>query len=159
MNASTPPEAGAGRRQLAGAPEGLSTLISDAIKDLQNMLRGEVQLAKVELKEDAGTIGKATGFLGGAALFGLAGFMFFILALIYLLSKVMPNWLAAGIVSVGLTVTGALLGLAGKDRLSAANLKPQQTIEALKEDKAWAQEQVQEIKDETDRVKQQFGSI
>ncbi len=145
MSTPTSQAGGAGRYHLPGAPQGLSALIRGIMTDLQEMLRNEIQLGKAELKEDAGTLGRAGGMLGGAAVFGLVGFIFIMLALVYLLSKVLPNWLAAGMVGLALAVTGAILGLLGKDRLSAANLKPEQTIESLKEDKAWAQEQIEDI--------------
>jgi uncharacterized membrane protein YqjE len=145
MSTPTSEAGGAGRYHLPGAPEGLGPLIRGIMQDLQEMLRDEIQLGKAELKEDAGTIGRAGGMLGAASLFSLVGFIFIMLALVYLLSKVLPNWLAAGIVGLALAITGAILGLLGKDQLSTANLKPEQTIESLKEDKAWAQEQIEDI--------------
>ncbi len=135
-----------GRYELAGAPEGLGSLISGVIKDLQDLLRGEVQLAKTELKEDASALGKGAGLLGAAAIFGLLGLIFTLLAVMYLLDKVVQLWIAAGIVGLSVLAIAAILGLIGKNRLSASNLKPEQTIETLKEDKEWASQQISSVK-------------
>lgn len=148
-----------GKYHLAGGPEGLGDLIGGIIKDLQDLVRDEIQLAKLELREDASTIGKALGMVAGAALVGLVGFIFLMLAVTYLLAEVMDAWLAAGIVAIGLLVIAAILGTVAKSKLSAANLKPEQTIASLKEDKAWAQEQVQDVKEEKEWAKQQMNSV
>ena len=131
---------------LPGGPEGIGGLIGGIIKDVQDLFRDEIQLAKLELKEDASTIGKALGFVAGTALIGLVGFIFLMLALTYALAQVMDDWIAAGIVGLGLVVIAAILGVVAKNKLSAASLKPEQTIETLKEDKAWAQQQINSVK-------------
>ncbi len=132
--------------QLPGAPEGLGSMIGGIIGDLQEIVRGEVQLAKTELKEDATTIGRAAGFLVGAALLGLVGFIFLMLAVTYLLDQWMHLWIAAGIVAVALLVIAAILAQSGRSQLKAANLKPEETIETLKEDKEWASQQIKSVK-------------
>jgi uncharacterized membrane protein YqjE len=132
--------------QIPGGPEGIGSLIGGIIKDLQELVRDEIQLAKLELSEDAGKIGKALGFVAGAALIGLVGFIFLMLALTYALAQVMDDWIAAGIVGLGLVIIAAILGVAAKNKLSAASLKPEQTIETLKEDKEWAQQQINSVK-------------
>lgn len=132
--------------QIPGGPEGIGGLIGSIIKDLQELVRDEIQLAKLELSEDASKIGKALGFVAGAALIGLVGFIFLMLALTYALAETMDAWLAAGIVGLGLVIIAAILGVAAKNKLSAASLKPEQTIDSLKEDKAWAQQQINSVK-------------
>jgi uncharacterized membrane protein YqjE len=131
---------------LPGAPEGLGTMIGGIIGDLQEIVRGEVQLAKTELKEDASTIGRGAGFLAGAALIGLVGFIFLMLALTYLLDEWVDRWIAAGIVAVALLLIAAILAQSGRSQIKAANLKPEQTIETLKEDKEWASRQINSVK-------------
>lgn len=131
---------------LPGAPEGLGTMIGGIIGDLQEIVRGEVQLAKTELKEDASTIGRGAGFLAGAALIGLVGFIFLMLAVTYLLDEWVDRWIAAGIVAVVLLIIAAILAQSGRSQLKSASLKPEQTIETLKEDKEWASRQIKSAK-------------
>ena len=151
MNTSQDARGGVGdgpgsRYHLAGAPEGLGALISGVIKDLQDLLRAEVQLAKTELKEDATGIGKALAFIAAGAFIGLVGFIFLIQAIVWILDEFMNDWLAATIVAVALLVIAAILALSGKNKLSATNLKPEQTIETLKEDQQWAKQQINSVK-------------
>jgi len=132
----------------AGSQEGVGSLVSGLIGDLQEIVRGEVRLAKAELREDATTIGRASGMLAAGVFFGLIGFTFLMLAVAYVLFEEadLDRWLSVGIVAVALLVLAAILAMVGKNRLSAANLKPEQTIESLKEDQAWAKDQIRSVK-------------
>ena len=137
---------GAGRYNLAGAPEGLGSLITGIIKDLQDLMRAEVQLAKTELREDASAAGKALAYIAAGAFIGLVGFIFLIQAIVWILDEFMNDWIAAGIVALALLVIAAILAMSGKNKLSAASLRPEQTIETLKEDQAWAKQQINSVK-------------
>jgi uncharacterized membrane protein YqjE len=136
------------RVNAAGPDEGIGALVAGLIGDLQEIVRGEVRLAKAELRLDATTIGRASGMLAAGALLGLVGFTFLMLAVAYVLHEEadLDRWLAVGIVAVALLVLAAILALVGKNRLSAANLKPEQTIASLKEDQAWAKDQINSVK-------------
>ena len=141
--AATPGGAGS---DAGGQQESLGTLLSGILKDLQDMVRGEIQLAKTELREDVGAMGKGAGALAAAALFGLTGFIFLMLGATYLLNKWVQMWIAAGIVALALLLIAAILAASGRRQLSAAQLKPEQTIESLKEDKEWAKQQISSVK-------------
>jgi hypothetical protein len=124
----------------------MGTLISGLIEDLQSLVRSEVQLAKTELREDAREMGMGAGMLAAGALVGLTGFIFLMLGVTYLLNKSLEMWLAAGIVGVVLLIVAALVAMNGKNKLSAANLKPDQTIESMKENKEWASRQMNSVR-------------
>lgn len=132
----------------AGQPdtESLGTIVTGIVGDLQNVVRGEVQLAKAELKEDAASLGKGAGMIAAGAFLALVGFMFVMLGVTYLLHKSLSMWLSAGIVGVVLLIIGIIAAMAGKNALSAANLKPEQTIDSLKEDQQWANQQIKSVK-------------
>jgi uncharacterized membrane protein YqjE len=127
------------------APEGFGTLISGILSDLQGIVRGEVALAKAELKEDAGVIGKAAGSLAVGAMVALVGFIFLMLGVTYLLNKSLEMWISAGIVGLALLIIGAILVMSGKNKLSAASLKPTETIDSIKEDQEWASQQIKSV--------------
>lgn len=135
-----------GRYQLAGAPEGLGSLISGVIGDLQDLLRAEVKLAQTEIKEDASAAGKALAFIAAGAFIGLVGLIFLIQAIVWILDEFVNDWLAATIVALVLLAIAAILALSGKNKLSATSLKPQQTIETLQEDQQWAKQQINSAK-------------
>jgi uncharacterized membrane protein YqjE len=86
--------------------------------------------------------------LATGAFLGLIGLTFLMLAIAYVLYEEagLDRWLAVGIVAVALLALAAILALVGKGRLSAASLKPEQTIESLKEDQEWAKQQISSVK-------------
>lgn len=129
-----------------GSTEGVGSLISGLVKDLQDLVRGEIRLARAEIKEDAASAGKGAGFIGAGALIGLTGFIFLMLGVTYLLNVWMRMWIAAGIVGLTLALVAAILILSGKSKLSATSLKPDRTIDTLKEDKEWASQQISSVK-------------
>ncbi len=127
-------------------PESLGTIVTGIVEDLQGIVRGEVQLAKTELKEDASSLGKGAGMIAAGALVALVGFIFLMLGVTYLLNKSFQMWIAAGIVGLVLLLIGVIAAMVGKNTMSAANLKPQQTIDSLKEDQQWANQQIKSVK-------------
>jgi len=133
-------------RDAAPNGETLGTLVAGIVEDLQSIVRGEVQLAKTELKEDAGKLGRGAGMLAAGALVGLVGFIFLMLGVTYLLNKSMQMWIAAGLVGVVLLVIAAIVAMTGKNQMSAASLTPQQTIDSVKEDQQWASRQIKSVK-------------
>jgi uncharacterized membrane protein YqjE len=131
----------------AGGTEGIGSLISGTIRDMQDLVRAEVQLAKAELKEDAKGIGAGAGMLAAGAFVGLVGLVWLVFAAIHLVDKAIEElWLSAGIVSLVLLAIAAILAQRGRSTLRASNLKPEQTIETLREDQRWAKHQIDSVK-------------
>jgi tetrahydromethanopterin S-methyltransferase subunit C len=128
------------------SPEGLGTIVSGIVEDLQEIVRGEVKLAKAEIKDDVSAMGKGAASIAAAAIFALVGFIFLMLGVTYLLNKWLEMWIAAGIVGVALLLIGAMLAMSGKKKLSASSLKPTESMESLKEDQAWASQQIKSVK-------------
>jgi uncharacterized membrane protein YqjE len=120
----------------------LGDLFSDLSQKASLLVRQEVQLAKVEMKEKATEASKevaliAVGiFLGNAALLSLAA------ALIVGLSHFMEGWMAALLVGLVLAVVAGLLVAQGVQSLREMNALPQQTITTLQEDKEWLKRQM-----------------
>jgi uncharacterized membrane protein YqjE len=132
----------AGQDQMAGPPdvEGRSVgdLLGRVTSDLSTLMRQEVELAKVEIKEEATKAGKASGMLAGAGAVGYLVLVFLALALMFALDAVMPTGWAALITAVVLGVVAAILFVIGRKRFQQVNPKPEQTVETLKEDVQWA---------------------
>jgi len=126
--------------------ESVGSLISGLIGDLQELVRGEIALAKTELREDATAAGRGLGMIAAGALVGLTGFMFLMLGVTYLLNKSLEMWLSAAIVGAVLAVLAAIFVSSGRGKLSATSLKPEQTIDSLKEDTTWAKQQINSVK-------------
>ena len=115
------------------APEkSLGELVSDMTESLSSIFRKEVELAKVELKDEASRAGKGAGMLGGAALAGWSALMFASFALAWLLDEIMHTALAFLVVAIVYGIVAAVFGLRGKEELS--------DIEPLPETRASIQE-------------------
>jgi hypothetical protein len=118
--------------------ESLGDLVSELTSDLSKLMRQELELAKAELRQEAGKAGKATGMLAAA---GFAGYLTTVLlsfALVFALGAVMPLGWAALIVAVLWGIAGAVLYSTGRAKLRTVNPKPERTVETLKEDAEWA---------------------
>ena len=125
----------------ASSERSLSELLSQVTTDLGNLVRKEIELAKVETKEQVGQAGKAGGMLGAGAVGGLLALIFLSGALAWGLAEIMPTGFAFLIVGVLWAVVAAVAIMAGRKRLKQVRPVPEQTIETLKEDVAWAKAQ------------------
>jgi uncharacterized membrane protein YqjE len=142
LNTRFRPAAGAG----AGNQEGIGELVSGLLQDLQDLIRGEVRLAKTEIQEDAKTAARGAGMIAAGAAVGFVGFWMLMLAVAYVLAETMDMWLATGIVAVALLVIAAIVAMVGRNRLTSRNLAPDETIDTLMEDQAWAKQQINSVK-------------
>ena len=119
----------------------LGEVVSDLSTDLSTLMKQEVQLAKVELKDEASKVGKGAGMLGGAGLAGWFVLLFLSLALTFLLD----NWLpveAAALITAGIwAVVAAVLAVIGRKELRVGLPQLPQTQQSLKEDVQWAKAQ------------------
>jgi hypothetical protein len=119
----------------------LGELLSAMTSDLGLLVRKEMELAKVEIKEEVGRAGKAAGAFGGTAVTAYFALLFLSFALALGLSALMPDGLAFLLVGLLYGAASAVLFLQGRDRAKDLNPVPEQTVETLKEDVAWAKAQ------------------
>jgi hypothetical protein len=115
----------------------IGDLIGNISDDLSQLFRQEVELAKAELKEEAGKAGKAAGMLGGAGFAGYLAVVLLSFALVFGLSNVMDAGWAALIVAVIWLIIGAALYATGRKRLKTVDPMPRRTVDTIKEDAQW----------------------
>jgi len=123
----------------AGDTRSVGELVGDVAKDLSTLMRQEVELAKVELKQEASKAAKAGGLLGGAGVAGPLLAIFASLAPMFALGSVMPLRWAALIVAALWGVVAAVLYAMGRSQLKTIDPVPRQTVETVKEDVRWTQ--------------------
>jgi hypothetical protein len=121
--------------------ESLGELVSTLTNDLGALIRDEVRLARVEISEDLTKVARAGGMLGGAAIAGYTAVLVLSLAACWGLAEVMPIGFAFAIVGVIWVLVAAVLFAVGRNRMQAANVKPEQTIETMQENLEWAKQQ------------------
>jgi MFS family permease len=117
----------------------IGELFKDLSEETSTLIRQEMALAKAELSEKGKEAGKGAGLFGGAGVVGLLAAGALTAAIIALLDKAMDTWLAALIVAVVYGAIAAVLALRGKQEIQqAAPPVPEQTVDSVKEDVAWA---------------------
>lgn len=137
MSTAVPPEA----PDDAGATRSVGEIVGDISKDMSTLIRQEMDLAKSELKQEVGKLGKGAGMFGGAGLAGFFTLFFLSLALTYLLDNWLPVELAALIVALLWGIAAAVLALRGRQEIKQANPQLPTTQQTLKEDVQWAKTQ------------------
>jgi len=115
----------------------IGELIGEVSDDLSRLFRQEIELAKSEMRAEAGKAGKAAGMLGGAGLGGVMTVVLLSFALVFALGAVMPLGWAALIVAVLWAAATAILYAGGRQRLRQVDPMPRRTVETLKEDAQW----------------------
>ncbi|MFD8245752.1 phage holin family protein [Nocardia sp. NPDC059691] len=113
----------------------VSELVEDATTQVSRLIRDELRLARVEMREKGKRFGLGAGLAGVAALLAFYGGAALVAAAVLGLTEVLPGWASALIVAGALLVVAAVLGLAGKKRVEEANPPiPQEAVEGVRED-------------------------
>lgn len=123
------------------AEKSIGELFGEMTTEVSQLMRKEVELAKVEIKEEVGRAGKAGGMLGGGAVAGYFALLFVSLALAWLLDQAMNTALAFFIVGALYGIAAAVLITRGRDQMKKVDPVPRQTVETLKEDAQWVRAQ------------------
>jgi len=110
----------------------LGDLLGEVTRDMSTLMRQEVELAKVELRQSATRAGKGAGMLAGAGVAGHFVLLFLSLALWWALGTVMGLGWSGVVVALIWGVVAAILAARGRKELNAIKGMPQ-TAETLQE--------------------------
>jgi uncharacterized membrane protein YqjE len=117
-------------------------LFRDLMQDLASLVRNETELAKAEISEKVSQAGSGVASLAIAGVVLLAGFIILLLAAVYGLSLIWPQWLAALVVGGAVALIGLILLLIARSKLRPEKLTPQRTTESIRKDTSIAQERL-----------------
>ena len=119
-----------------------TTLVHQEIELVKVELKENLELAKAELSEKGKEAGAGVAVLTAAGVAGLLALGTFTGFLILALDGVMPNWEAALCVTGLWALVAVLLALYGRNKIQDVGTPvPEKTIESLKEDVAWLKHQ------------------
>jgi len=121
--------------------ESLGELLAATTRDVSELLRKEIELAKVELKEEAGEAGRAAALLGAGGVVTHLALLLLLLAAAWGLAEAIPLWAALLVVGAITAVVAAILIVTGRSRLSAVRAVPI-TTQTLQEDVTWTKQQI-----------------
>jgi uncharacterized membrane protein YqjE len=124
--------------------ESVAELVKDLSRDVSELVRQEIELARVEMTEKGKKAGLGVGMFGGAAVLGMAVVGGSMATVIILLDLVMPLWLASLITTILYAAAAGLLALRGRDELKETGAPiPVRTKESVEEDIQWAKTRAQ----------------
>ena len=128
--------------------ESIGGLIRGILNDLRTLIREEITLARVEIREQAGRA-RAAAMSFGIAVAALAFGGIFLLIAIALGIASLLNWPAWG----GFLVMAALLSLigfftlsSGRKRLAQVHAVPEATVSTLKENSEWIAKRLSSVR-------------
>ena len=125
----------------------IGELLKQLSEQTTRLVHQELELAKAELTQKGKQAGMGAGLFGAAGAIGLLGAAALTTCFILALDAVMPAWLAALLVAVVYGIIAFVLVRQGQAKLKAAGPPvPEQTIETVKEDVAWAKTQMRSEK-------------
>ena len=116
----------------------LTTVLKDIAGNLQELVRAEIRLAKVEAQTQVSTAARGAMFIaigGGLAFVAVACVA---LASVYLLATLVAAWIAALIVAAAAAVIGGLLVVIGMKQIKTVTLALPKTAASIKESVEWA---------------------
>ena len=130
------------RNGAARDEESLGDLFSRLTADLSKLVRDEVELARVEINEAVQSARTAGISIGAAGVLGLMAFVLLSFAAAWGLAEVVATGVAFLIVGGAYGLVALVLLAVARRRLNTAKPVPEQTVETLKEDVAWAKQQM-----------------
>jgi uncharacterized membrane protein YqjE len=122
--------------------QSLADLVGRMTSDVGRLVSTQIELAKVEIKDEVSRAGRGVGMVGGGGLAAYFALLLFSFAVAYWLADAFDS-LAAGFAVVGLVyaAVATVLVLKGKQQITSATPIAEQTIETIKEDVEWARQQ------------------
>ena len=115
-----------------GSQPSLGAVLGDVTRDMSQLVRQEVELAKVELRQEAKKSGQTAGLFGAAGLAGVMVLLFLSFALWWGLANVMDQGWAALIVAGVWAIVGAILLAVARSRMRQVR-GPQQTSQTVRQ--------------------------
>lgn len=127
----------------------ISDLVRQLAQDSTTLIRQEVALAKSEMRDNVRTAARDMSMIAVGGAIAAVGMLVLTAFLVLLLGSLLQNyWLAALIVGLVFVIIGGVMAWSNLNSLRSAELKPEQTMDSLKEDKQWMQQEIREARRE-----------
>jgi uncharacterized membrane protein YqjE len=120
-------------QDLADRP--LGELVERMAEQTRNLVRQELRLAELELKEKGKHAGIGVGVIGAAGIIGLFGAACLVACLVLALATAIAAWAAALVVGLVLVAVAGILATTGKRQVEeAVPPTPERAVESVKAD-------------------------
>ena len=117
-------------------------VLRSIVLDGQELVRKELELARIELLAAVSARLQAAGAAAGAGIVAILGLGFLGLATAAALDNVMPSWAARLVVAVVFFAIAGAAVMFGRARVKASPMAPEETKRTVKEDVEWARAQL-----------------
>ena len=124
---------------MAAGMRSIPEILQDVLTNIQDIVRAEVRLAKAELGEEPSRARSGGLWIGVGAVAAIFSALFLLLACVYALARVVPNWAAALIVAAAVGIAAAVTLSLGLKRLKTIQAAPK-TAASLQENVRWAKQ-------------------
>jgi uncharacterized membrane protein YqjE len=130
-----------------GAEPSLGELVKQLAQDSATLVRQEMALAKAEMQDNLRSFTRDVAMIVMGGFVALLGALVLIAFLVVALGDALDNyWLGALIVGLLFVVVGGMMAKKNLNNLKHDDLKPEQTLQTLKEDKQWLQNEIQDAR-------------
>lgn len=123
---------------MTGYENSIADVIRSTIHDAQELVRGEIALAKAELRDEVRRIGAGVAALAVAAVAALIAVIFLLTAAAWGIAAGfnIPAWAGFLVVGAVVLIGAAVLGMMGRKRLNGQRHLPL-TMDTMKENMQW----------------------
>ena len=115
-------------------------IVQDVVRDVGDIVRSEMQLARAEVTRELQKAGKAGGYFAAAGVCGLMAAACLVTCVIAALALAMPVWLAALFTCLFLACIAGAVYAGGRSKMKTVHPVPERTVESIKENLAWAKQ-------------------
>ena len=115
----------------------VSDVLQDILRNLQEMVRSEIRLAKVEIRGEAKQAVSSGVWIAAGGVAATSAWMFLLWTLVYALATRMSMWTATLLVAVVMAAAAAALIMSGIRRAQRIRPIPERTVESVKENLEW----------------------
>ena len=128
--------------------ESIGGLLRGILMDVRTLIREEIALARVELREQAGRARAAAVSFGIAAVALACGGLLLLVALATGIADLLdwPVWAGFLIVAVLLCLAGFVTLSSGRKQLAQVHAVPEETVSTLKENSEWIAKRLSSVR-------------
>jgi len=115
----------------------VSDVLQDILRNLQDMVRFEIRLAKTEVREEVREAVTSSIWIAAGTVGAVSAWIFLLWTLAYALATRMPMWAATLVIAVVMTAAATMLIIGGVQRARRIQPMPERTVASVKENLEW----------------------
>jgi Putative Actinobacterial Holin-X, holin superfamily III len=115
----------------------VSDVLQDILRNLQDIVRSEIRLAKVEIRQEVRRASSSGVWIAAGTVGVVSAWIFLLWTLAYALATRMPMWAATLVVAGVMAAAAVVLIAGGVRRAKRIQPIPERTVESVKENLEW----------------------